>query len=381
MRAKNSKKRTFRDYIKWIIFATNLVAILLLFTSFLSWSVSPLKTNLFSYIGLGFGFILLVNVAYLVFWIFFSKWKLALISLTALLICHKPVTTFFPMHLFPVKEPYGTIEVLTYNVQGFPEERNKNSEEHPILDYIAATDADIVCLQEYLVSKTGQSIFSQRDVNRILNQYPYRSVTGLESSGKYHIFGLACFSKYPIEKTDEIVFESSYNGAAVYTINIDGKRYTVANVHLESNSIMAEDKKLYSDFLQNIDSVKLEQVTSNIRRRLGSAYRMRARQVEKVKSYIATQQTDGTIICGDFNDTPISYAYSRMKRGLKDAYVSTAFGPGITYHEDFFLFRIDYILHSEELKAFHTKVDRVPFSDHYPLKTHLKWVGNSNDKE
>lgn len=381
MRAKNSKKRTFRDYIKWIIFATNLVAILLLFTSFLSWSVSPLKTNLFSYIGLGFGFILLLNVAYLVFWIFFSKWKLALISLTALLICHKPVTTFFPMHLFPVKEPYGTIEVLTYNVQGFPEERNKNSEEHPILDYIAATDADIVCLQEYLVSKTGQSIFSQRDVNRILNQYPYRSVTGLESSGKYHIFGLACFSKYPIEKTDEIVFESSYNGAAVYTINIDGKRYTVANVHLESNSIMAEDKKLYSDFLQNNDSVKLEQVTSNIRSRLGSAYRMRARQVEKVKSCIATQQTDGTIICGDFNDTPISYAYSSMKRGLKDAYVSTAFGPGITYHEDFFLFRIDYILHSEELKAFHTKVDRVPFSDHYPLKTHLKWVGNSDDKE
>jgi len=381
MRAKNSKKRTFRDYTKWIIFATNLVAILLLFTSFLSWSVSPLKTNLFSYIGLGFGFILLLNVAYLVFWIFFSKWKLALISLTALLICHKPVTTFFPMHLFPVKEPYGTIEVLTYNVQGFPEERNKNSEEHPILDYIAATDADIVCLQEYLVSKTGQSIFSQKDVNRILNQYPYRSVTGLESSGKYHIFGLACFSKYPIEKTDEIVFESSYNGAAVYTINIDGKRYTVANVHLESNSIMAEDKKLYSDFLQNNDSVKLEQVTSNIRSRLGSAYRMRARQVEKVKSYIATQQTDGTIICGDFNDTPISYAYSSMKRGLKDAYVSTAFGPGITYHEDFFLFRIDYILHSEELKAFQTKVDRVPFSDHYPLKTHLKWVGNSDDKE
>ncbi len=381
MRAKNSKKRTFRDYIKWIIFATNLVAILLLFTSFLSWSVSPLKTNLFSYIGLGYGFILLLNIAYLVFWIIFSKWKLALISLTALLICHKPVTTFFPMHLFPVKEPYGTIEVLTYNVQGFPEERNKNSEEHPILDYIAATDADIVCLQEYLVSKTGQSIFSQSDVNRILNQYPYRSVTGLGSSGKYHIFGLACFSKYPIEKTDEIVFESSYNGAAVYTINIDGKRYTVANVHLESNSIMAEDKKLYSDFLQNNDSVKLEQVTSNIRSRLGSAYRMRARQVEKVKSYIATQQTDGTIICGDFNDTPISYAYSRMKSGLKDAYVSTAFGPGITYHEDFFLFRIDYILHSEELKAFHTKVDRVPFSDHYPLKTHLKWVGNSDDKE
>ncbi|MDD2328480.1 MAG: endonuclease/exonuclease/phosphatase family protein [bacterium] len=381
MRARSKKKRSFRDCIKWIIFATNLVVILLLLTSFLSWKVSPLKTNLFSYIGLGFGFILLLNIAYLIFWIFFSKWKLALVSLGAILICHKPVTTFFPTHLFPVKEPHGTIEVLTYNVQGFPEERDKNSAKHPILDYIAATDADIVCLQEYLVSKTGQSIFSQRDVNRILNQYPYQSVTGLESSGKYHIFGLACFSKHPIEQTEEIVFESSYNGAAVYTINIDGKRYTVANVHLESNSIMAEDKKLYSDFIQNNDSVKLEEVASNIRSRLGNAYRMRARQVEKVKRVLATQGTEGTIICGDFNDTPISYAYARMKKGLKDAYVSTAFGPGITYHEDLFLFRIDYILHSEELKAFRTRVDRVTYSDHYPLRTHLKWVNDSNENK
>ncbi|MDD4159137.1 MAG: endonuclease/exonuclease/phosphatase family protein [Proteiniphilum sp.] len=380
MRAR-SKKQPFRDLVKWIIFATNLVAILLLFTSFLSWRVSPLKTNLFSYIGLGFGLILLLNVAYLVLWIFFSKWKLALISLAALLICYKPATTFFPLHLFPVKEPHGSIGVLTYNVQGFPEERDKSSSRHPILEYIAATDADIVCMQEYLVSKTGQSIFSQRDVNRLLNKYPYRSVTGLESSGKYHIFGLACFSKHPIEKTHEIVFDSSYNGAAVYTINIEGKRYTVANVHLESNSIMAEDKKLYSDFLQNSDSVRLEQVTSNIRSRLGSAYRMRARQVEQVKKYIETQDNEATIICGDFNDTPISYAYSRMRKGLKDAYVATAFGPGITYHEDLFLFRIDHILHSEQLKAFRTEVDKVPYSDHYPLRTYLKPVETSSKSE
>ena len=76
-----------------------MAAIILLFCSFLSWNVSPLRTNLFSYIGLGFGFIFLLNVCYLVFWIIFSKWKLALISLAAMLLCYKPVTTFFPMHL------------------------------------------------------------------------------------------------------------------------------------------------------------------------------------------------------------------------------------------------------------------------------------------
>lgn len=371
MPARN-KKTGVRDVVKWILFAGNVAAIVLLFCSFLSWKVSPLKTNLFSYIGLGFGVIFLVNIAYLALWIIFSKWKLAFISLAALVICNKPVLTFFPMNLLPSAGSENTIKVLTYNVEGFINERSKDASDYPILEYIANTDADIVCLQEYLVSKTGQSIISQRDVNRILNKYPYRSVTGLEASGKYHIFGLACFSKYPIEKTHEIIFESSFNGAAVYTIDINGQKYTVANVHLESNSISAEDKKLYNDFLQNNDSIKLEQVATNIRARLGSAYRQRVGQVEKIKNYIDTQDTHGTIVCGDFNDTPISYAYHQMKRGLNDAYASTGFGPGITYHEDFFLFRIDYIMHSKNMKAHRAKVDRVAYSDHYPLRTHLE---------
>jgi hypothetical protein len=64
------------------IFATNIVAILLLFSSFLSWRVSPLKTNLFSYIGIMFGLIFLVNIIYLFWWVTFKKWKLAFVLYT-----------------------------------------------------------------------------------------------------------------------------------------------------------------------------------------------------------------------------------------------------------------------------------------------------------
>ncbi len=370
MPARN-KKSGLRKAIKTLIFATNIVAIILLFSSYLSWNVSTLKTNLFSYIGLGFGVILVVNIAYLLFWIFISKWKQAIVCIAAILLCFKPVTTYFPLNIHSPKPPQSAIKVLTYNVQGFNNERKKSSDKHPILDYIVETDADIVCLQEYFVSKTGQSIFSQRDVNRILNKYPYNSITGLEASGKYHIFGLACFSKHPIEHTREVVFESSFNGAAVYTINIGGKKYTVANIHLESNNIQSEDKKLYSDFLQKSDSIGIETITSNIRNRLGGSYRMRAKQIEKVKNIIDKQGTQGTIICGDFNDTPISYAYNQMKKGLNDAYVTTGFGPGITYNEHLFKFRIDYIMHSKNIKAYRAKVDKKKYSDHYPLRTWL----------
>jgi len=371
MSAKN-KKITFRKIIQYLVFATNIIAIILLVSSPLAWKVSPLKTNFFSYIGLGFGIIWLVNIVYLFLWILFSKWKLALISLIALVVCHKPILTFSPLHLFPKEVPQKNIKVLTYNVEGFRNEMQKNAPAHPILEYIANTDADIVCLQEYMISKTGQSLISQHDVNKILNKYPHRSVTGLESSGKYHIYGLACFSKFPIVKTHEINFDNSYNGAAIYTVNIDNLPYTVVNVHLESNQITTEDKKLYSDFLQNKETANLEEVTTNIRSRLGRAYRKRAHQVQKINNSLAKEKTNGIILCGDFNDTPISYAYHQLKGDLVDAYASTGFGPGITYHEDFFLFRIDYIMHSKNMKAYRTKVDKVTYSDHYPVYTFLE---------
>ena len=118
--------------------------------------------------------------------------------------------------------------------------------------------------------------------------------------------------------------------------------------------------------------MKLEDVTANIRSRLGRGYRIRAGQVVKVKEALSELDVDGSIICGDFNDTPISYVYAQMRRGMKDAFASTGFGPGITYHEDFFWFRIDNIMHSPNLKSYRAKVDKVPYSDHYPLTTFLK---------
>ena len=365
--------RTFGKIIKWFVFATNLVAILLLFSAFLSWNVSPLRTNLFQFIGLGFGFILLVNVAYLVLWIVFAKWRLALVSFIALVICYKPILTFFPMNFFPKDVPENSIKILSYNVHAFFYDRGSNVANRPILQYIANVGADIVLLQEYFVSRAGQTAVSHQDVHRFLYRYPYYAIVELGGSNRYNIMGLAVFSKFPIEETHRIDLNSLSNGAAVHTINIDGKRITVANLHLESNRITQADRQLYADFFQ-VDTVRLETVAQNIRARLGVAFRTRAQQVEKIRNFIDAQDTDGVIIAGDFNDTPISYTYARMRRGMRDAFTATGFGPGITYHEDFFLFRIDYILHCNNFRAYRTRVDRVYYSDHYPIITHLRWI-------
>ena len=359
-----------RKLIKLLFITISIVSIILLLLSPLAWYVSPYRTAIFSFIGLAFPVILTSNVLCLILWLVLKKRKAALIIGIALILCYKPITILFPLNFNTQRVPEKSLKVLTYNVMGFMRESKKESA-HPLLEYIAKTDADIVCLQEYMISKTGKSLLTQRDVNKILKNYPYRSITGLEYSGKYHTYGLACFYKYPITNTHEFTFKSSYNGAAIYTLDVNGATYLVSNTHLESNKISSSDKKLYSNFLTTRDYPTAVEVGSNIKRRMGRGYTKRASQAQQVSDYINEQEYEKLIVCGDFNDMPISYAYKRMKGNLADSYASTGFGPGITYHEHLFLFRIDYILHSKNLKAYKTTVDRVNFSDHYPVLTYL----------
>ena len=212
MLARNKKRNNhttmIKKIIKAILLAVTIISIFLLLLSFPAWYVSPLRTAFFSFMGIAFPVILISNILCLLCWIVLKKKKIAIVIGIALILCYKPITTFFPLNIKTQSIPEESLKVLTYNVMGFMRESRKNSA-HPLLEYIAKTDADIVCLQEYMISKTGKSLLTQRDVNKILSKYPYRSITGLEYSGKYHTYGLACFSKFPITNTREFTFDSS----------------------------------------------------------------------------------------------------------------------------------------------------------------------------
>ena len=74
------------------------------------------------------------------------------------------------------------------------------------------------------------------------------------------------------------------------------------------------------------------------------------------------------MICGDFNDTPYSYAYLTAKGDLCDAYRDGGFGPMKTYYRNRFYFHIDHILYSGDfLDATACRRGSSRASDHYPL--------------
>ena len=72
------------------------------------------------------------------------------------------------------------------------------------------------------------------------------------------------------------------------------------------------------------------------------------------------------IICGDFNDSPISYTYHELTHKMNDAFKEVGKGFANTYVR-FFPYRIDYILYNKNLKAVNFSSPRVDFSDHYPV--------------
>lgn len=91
----------------------------------------------------------------------------------------------------------------------------------------------------------------------------------------------------------------------------------------------------------------------------------RSHQVDSLSQLIAATP-HARIVCGDFNDTPLSYTYRLMSRGLQDAFREKGRGFSHTYRGFYNTFRIDYVLVSDDFEVLSYEVPSVEFSDHHP---------------
>ena len=140
----------------------------------------------------------------------------------------------------------------------------------------------------------------------------------------------------------------------------------------ESFKLTMEDRTRYSSLIKSFSSDGLDDLKGAFEQKLGPAFRIRAKQAEAVSEEIKNAKGDYVLVCGDFNDTPISYAHRTIQGDLTDAFAESGRGMGITYNQNFFWFRIDNILHSPNMTSMNCSVDKVAYSDHYPLWCYLK---------
>lgn len=103
-------------------------------------------------------------------------------------------------------------------------------------------------------------------------------------------------------------------------------------------------------------------------RKLAEAVAIRAPQADSVAQAIRRNSSRYVLVCGDFNDSPVSYAHRVIGEGLNDAFVEAGAGPGFTYNQNHLYFRIDHIFASPAFRVLECKVDRsIRASDHYPV--------------
>jgi endonuclease/exonuclease/phosphatase family metal-dependent hydrolase len=106
--------------------------------------------------------------------------------------------------------------------------------------------------------------------------------------------------------------------------------------------------------------------------KLQIAYPKRAEQAKIIMKHIENSPYP-VIVCGDFNDTPISYAVNNMlSGGLINSFREKGSGLGITYNGDFPNFQIDYILVSPSFSVKNYRIIQKKVSDHYALRSDLE---------
>ncbi len=319
----------------------------------------PVHYPNWSYLGMLFPIPLFVNACFFLVWIF--KPKYLPVPLVGMCLCMSAIRTLFPINPFQGNPEGRTIKVLSYNVMMFGRSESDEAwEDNDILRYILDSEADIVCLQEHV------HIEDEAVDKLIREKYDYIGICKNDTSSS------VILSRFPVVSSVLIDIPSETNISCAFNLLVGEDTMTVINNHLESYKLNDDDKEKYKEIFRDIrDRSGKEEIRENfwlLEEKLAKANQIRAVQADSIDAFVQRCTSKYIISCGDFNDCPISYVHNVMSRHLKDAYTRSGNGLGFSYHRNGMYFRIDNILVSENIRAYHAKVDdSVDRSDHYPI--------------
>ncbi len=359
-----------RRFFKSIVTVISLISSGALLFTVLTALISPAHTSVFAFTGYVFPLLWVFNFLLFVFWLFKRRWQ-ALIPLIAIFITWSEWNHTFQWKGkgVEVSELQCPIKVMSFNVRIFDYYDAIGKDTHEkIFDLIRKENPDVLCLQEFFTVKNKKQ-FSENYILRRLNQFKYKHIEYRSEKRGNRNFGLVTFSKYPIVEKNSLKFEQTNNFSIQTDINAFGHRIRVFNNHLES--IRFSRQQL--NFLDSINYRNGQERQDNIRaisNKLKIAFTNRATQAENIGRHIFNSPYPA-IVCGDFNDTPVSYVYRKMRGKLKDAFQESGRGFGGTYNGQLPSFRIDFIFHDKRFSSYNFQRLKINLSDHYPIITTL----------
>lgn len=308
---------------------------------------------------------ILCNLVFFVFWLLVDSGKsLAPVVMLALAgIFLERTYQFGTSSPESAKTGQKSLTVLNYNVFGFwirPEHKKENAAEtEEMKAWIVSQGAGVICMPEF--NNDGRNPTYQTMEFFRKGGYPYHVVYENDKMKEKSYFqSLAIFSKYPIIRHRQHRFEAQ-NGLVSADIAVGKDTVRIIAVHLYSMSLRLS--KLVNE--KQMSGLKKE--TRGTLSSMKKGFSSRADETHLLEEWIEKSPYP-VVVCGDFNETPYSYPYGRIRKLLTNAFEEKGSGFGFTYNKLPYFIRIDNQFYNNkalDLVRFET-LRKVKFSDHYP---------------
>lgn len=349
--------------LNFILGLLTAVVSILLGLSLLAPYVSPQLLWPLAILGLAFVPLFLLNFVLLIYWA--SQLKLrAFLPAVVLMLALPYAKRIFNYNGEGMIKGEGII-VISHNTRAFHNDKQKRLEAEEYLQELKAQNASIICFQEYGDWYVSKKKSHADNVQHVLGMKLYGN-----SRFRDLYKNLVIATNHKVIATKSKYFEGGgANGIMRADIVLPSKdTIRVINFHLESIGLSSREALRLEDISEGQEKAVAK--SKNLLKRLKRAFENRAMQVNLLCDWIE-ESPYPLILCGDMNDTPVSFAYQRISHQLQDAFNIRGSGLGRTYQGPWPSYRIDYILADtkfdivsyQTLPAFH--------SDHKPVAVKL----------
>lgn len=366
---------------KFLLIVITVVSVIALLFSFFAQITPPSFSNVIAYCGLLFPYLFIVNVVITIIWLIVDfTW--ALFPVVAILLNVNNIDKHFQFRGIDKPEVcVNCLKVMSYNAKAFniykSDQRLLNRQ---FVSFLQNEKPDILCIQEYSYDASGKTGFNSTEailqaMNVKDNERTHKVFLPFKNKLGYQ-FGMAIFSKYRIVDGGFVETSDSSSNKSMYVdIRYNGDTLRIYNIHLASMHLDSTDYETGKAMWAGVYDSSFNNKAQKLTKKISMAYVLRQKQAKAVHAHIS-ESPYPVIICGDFNDSPASFSYHKILKGLRDAFRSSGKGTGTTYvGGDFPSYRIDYIAHDKQYNDFQYTVCRdLTVSDHYPIYTYISIV-------
>lgn len=289
----------------------------------------------------------------------FKKWYVSGIGLLLCAILNY-CTESIPLNLFPVNIDGLSLRVMTFNIDGSSVETPAHAQ--GLVDVILKENADVVCLEEW---DTERCAGIKAEIMKHYPHFAYKSnLWGAQSN--------AIFSKYELENVHSVWVD---------TLSAEGSGLLEAKRIDKDLCLYLERMIIAADVMVDENPLRIVACHFASNRFSANGYsldRLRTGGIQRtVEAEYVRQMADSCVqrkmpivVCGDMNDFSGSKPLRILQKNgiLHDAWWERGLGLGSTYHGHGWMhFRLDHILHTDDLRLIDIRVVNQNYSDHDAL--------------